>query len=53
MEKLMTNKIDENRRAFFKKVAYTAPAVIALGSLVKPTDADAKGRKDNSKIKPH
>lgn len=29
------------RREFLKKVAYTAPSVIALGTLVKPTDSSA------------
>lgn len=49
----MKKKIDETRRTFFKKVAYIAPAVIALGTLIKPTSADAIGKKDNSKIQPH
>jgi hypothetical protein len=29
------------RREFLKKVAYSAPVVVALGGLVEPTDAQA------------
>ena len=29
------------RREFLKKLAYSAPAVVSLGALVEPTDADA------------
>jgi len=38
-------KVD-SRRKFLKKAVYAAPAVIALGSLVKPKDAHA-GLTDN------
>jgi hypothetical protein len=44
------------RREFLKKIAYSAPVVVALGSLVEPTDADAKDcrtcpKNEKSKIK--
>ena len=29
------------RRSFLKKVAYTAPTLLALGSLTRPSDAKA------------
>jgi len=40
------------RRAFLKKVAYSAPVVIALGTLVEPTGAQARdGRTDPKNCK--
>ncbi len=30
-----------SRRTFIKKAAYVAPTLIALGSLTRPTDAEA------------
>lgn len=54
MKKNTENKSVENRRNFIKKVAYVAPTVVALGSLVEPTKANAgkPAPGDNSKIKP-
>ncbi len=54
MEKNTKNKSVESRRNFIKKVAYVAPTVVALGSLVEPTNANAgkPAPGDNSKIKP-
>ena len=42
-EKLLKmNKSEENeRRSFFKKVVYAAPIVVALGTLLKPTESKA------------
>lgn len=35
-------KSQKERRNFLKKVAYSAPSLIALGQLVKPTSAHAE-----------
>jgi hypothetical protein len=35
--KMETNNMNEARRNFFKKVAYVAPAVVALGALSAPS----------------
>jgi hypothetical protein len=40
MENLETQKV-EARRGFLKKVAYAAPAVVALGALTAPVSAQA------------
>ena len=32
---------DSSRRGFFKKAAYAAPTVVALGALMKPTESKA------------
>jgi len=31
----------ESRRSFMKKAAYVAPTLVALGTLMRPTDAKA------------
>jgi hypothetical protein len=33
--------MENSRRNFLKKVAYSAPVIVSLGALVKPEDADA------------
>ena len=38
---------ENSRRSFMKKVAYTAPAVMALGGLTLPTDASALVKPSN------
>jgi len=43
-KKLETNeviKVESNRRKFLKKAAYSAPVLLALGQLAKPTKAQA------------
>ncbi len=43
------------RRAFLKKVAYSAPVVASLGMLVEPSTASAdrdKSKNDKSKLNP-
>lgn len=54
MENKTTNKNVQSRRNFLKKAVYAAPAVIALGTLVEPTKANAGKPKPctNSKLKP-
>ena len=37
---MKTNEL-ENRRAFLKKVAYSAPVLVGLGTLALPQDANA------------
>lgn len=37
----MDKKVQNDRRKFLKKVAYTAPAIVALGSLTTPTKSNA------------
>ncbi|PTB83383.1 hypothetical protein C9926_03200 [Sulfurovum lithotrophicum] len=34
-------KVESNRRKFLKKAAYSAPVLLALGQLAKPTKAQA------------
>jgi hypothetical protein len=36
-----SDNLQDSRRDFLKKAAYTTPVLIALGQLVKPTDAQA------------
>ena len=31
----------ESRRSFLKKAAYAAPTIVALGTLLKPTESEA------------
>jgi len=40
-----------DRREFLKKVAYTAPVLVSLGTLVEPTEASADGRTDSKNEK--
>lgn len=35
------NTLNSERRSFLKKAKYAAPTLVALGALMKPTDADA------------
>ena len=37
------NKIQQERRIFLKKTMYAAPSIIALGQLIRPTNARADG----------
>ena len=41
VSKEMTDSESLSRRTFLKKSAYSAPVVIALGQLVKPSSANA------------
>ena len=36
-----TEMIAKSRRTFIKKAVYVAPTLVALGSLIRPTDAKA------------
>ena len=40
-EKEAKDKMQKERRSFFKKAVYVAPALIVLGQLVKPQSARA------------
>ena len=40
--KVTDQKLKKERRAFLKKAVYKAPALIALGTLAKPTPARAE-----------
>jgi len=41
MDKKMIEEDTNSRRSFLKKAAYAAPAIVALGSITKPTNAMA------------
>ncbi len=41
----------KTRRDFLKKVAYSAPVLVSLGMLVEPTNASARGPKNDAKSK--
>ncbi len=41
MDKTTIEENKNSRRSFLKKAAYAAPAIVALGSITKPTNAMA------------
>lgn len=43
-EKEAKDKMQKERRSFFKKAVYAAPALIVLGQLVKPSEAQAESK---------
>ena len=43
IKELETNKKSVNRRQFIKKAVYTAPKVLVLGSMIRPTHSKAAG----------
>lgn len=40
-QKTSKDTIKHNRRSFLKKAVYTAPSLLVLGSLVRPTTSQA------------
>ena len=42
-KKVLEKKTEVTRRKFLKKAAYAAPALIVMGQLARPTNADAIG----------
>jgi hypothetical protein len=51
IKEIKGRQMKNERRAFLKKVAYSAPVVVALGALVEPTESEAYERDGRTSCK--
>ena len=51
-QKNRSRDIKTSRRNFLKKAAYSAPTIVAMGGLLRPTQAKAWGRPEDVPSQP-